>query len=472
MNFLKTLSVAAMFVAFGCSHELDISKNTYSVVAGAGWTTFDAKQGGCNDGPNGINCNNYNSKGDVYMSGGPVKNGLSDGTYYFAVLVPGYQNGGFLEGADGNLSDTYKGKTKGDRAQCGDDISERIFQVQSHAIVSYTGSHKVGTTLNGKTIIQLMPYCNTSNNGGVYILAICPVGATSPSECKYDAFRISKCKKNCESKVPNFPMLTGMKYYDANANGQYDQGEAGIGGWSINVTDVITTVVLTESDGTFAVEVVGGSYLVEEQQRPMPWMQTGNVVDQTTTSGGATVSLDKMTYLADVVDNSSVSGLYFGNVCLGAGDGHTPGFWSNQNGQALFSSDDLALMVSLNLRNDSGQHFDPATYTEFRTWLLGSNAVNMAYKLSSHLAAMRLNVYNGLVNGNHLLYAPGVKSANSTGFATVNAVMAEADASLAAYGYTPDGHAERAHQEALKNALDKANNNLNFLQPDASSCPM
>src|SRR5439155_427766 len=44
----------------------------------------------------------------------------------------------------------------------------------------------------------------------------------------------------------------------------------------------------------------------------------------------------------------------YGNVCTGAGGGLTPGFWSNKNGQALFGSDDLALMVSLNLRDGAG----------------------------------------------------------------------------------------------------------------------
>ena len=51
----------------------------------------------------------------------------------------------------------------------------------------------------------------------------------------------------------------------------------------------------------------------------------------------------------------------FGNLCLGAGGGLTLGFWSNKNGKALFGADDLALMVSLNLRNASGSNFDPAT---------------------------------------------------------------------------------------------------------------
>jgi hypothetical protein len=84
---------------------------------------------------------------------------------------------------------------------------------------------------------------------------------------------------------------------------------------------------------------------------------------------------------------------------------------------------------------------------------------------------MKLNVNHSFVSGTALIYAPGTTAGGTLGFATVSDVMAEADASLATYGNTVAGNAERPHQEALKTALDKANNNLNFVQPDASSCP-
>jgi len=51
------------------------------------------------------------------------------------------------------------------------------------------------------------------------------------------------------------------------------------------------------------------------------------------------------------------------------------------------------------------------------------------------------------------------------GYATVNAVMAEADAELGLHGSIPAGSLYRSYQEALKNALDKANNNSIFVQP-------
>jgi len=80
----------------------------------------------------------------------------------------------------------------------------------------------------------------------------------------------------------------------------------------------------------------------------------------------------------------------------------------------------------------------------------------MAYKLSSHLAAMRLNVEAGFVNGNRI-YAPFG--------GTVNQLMALANNSLASDPFTPDGHPERAYQEQLKNYLDALNNGAPLIFP-------
>jgi hypothetical protein len=94
----------------------------------------------------------------------------------------------------------------------------------------------------------------------------------------------------------------------------------------------------------------------------------------------------------------------------------------------------------------------------------------MSYQLSAMLAAMRLNVLNGFVSGSALIFAPGTKSANAAGFTTVAAIIAEADAALAADGYTPSGDQNRSYQEALKVALDNANNNLSFVQTSPTAC--
>ena len=53
---------------------------------------------------------------------------------------------------------------------------------------------------------------------------------------------------------------------------------------------------------------------------------------------------------------------------------------------------------------------------------------------------------------------------NANGFITISALMTKANGSLGLYRNTISGHSERAAQACLKNALDAANNNKNFVQ--------
>ncbi len=154
----------------------------------------------------GVNCNIYLDKRDVWVSGLPVSAALGPGTYYFAVLVPGGQPDPNDDGAK-NLSDTFcspysgcPGPTNLDSSPIpsGDDWTNREFTVDgSGDITSYSGTHnRVGN------LLQLFPYDDTTNNGGVYILAVCKVpsnagsttGAGTPGvaahDCKYDAFKV------------------------------------------------------------------------------------------------------------------------------------------------------------------------------------------------------------------------------------------------------------------------------------------
>ena len=83
----------------------------------------------------------------------------------------------------------------------------------------------------------------------------------------------------------------------------------------------------------------------------------------------------------------------------------------------------------------------------------------MAYMLSVQLSAMELNVFNGKVSGAALVYGGA-----SLGFLSINSLMAQANAALLANPVTLSDGAARSAQELLKNVLDGANNNLNFVQ--------
>jgi hypothetical protein len=168
-----------------------------------------------------VNCNQYLDKRDVWINGGPSngKNHLTDGTYFFDVLVPGGQNPDTNDGGQKNLSDTTvdpwaSGDLNGDGSTIpsGDDYANRTFTVSGGHIASYSGTHQFDTSGgNLGTLIQLFPYDDTTNPGGVYILAICSLGdadanaalppGVDPKDCKYDAFKVN-AGGPCDASIP------------------------------------------------------------------------------------------------------------------------------------------------------------------------------------------------------------------------------------------------------------------------------
>jgi hypothetical protein len=365
----------------------------------------------------GVNLNIYSDKGDVYVDGGPAHPGaaglpdgnVADGTgYYVQVTDPA---GAVLGQSSGQVVSV----SGGEFAAC--------YQLSSILI-------KASDSTPG--------YDTTSNPGGEYKVWVSKDSTFDPANAKTDNFKV----KGTPGTTPPSADLKVIKFYDANANGINDDSQL-ITGWKTRIKDSIDYIRFTPVNIT----VDPDDYTVTEfSPIETNWKPTTASPVNVTLAAG-----DKKT-------------VEFGNLCLGKGGGLTLGFWSNNNGKALFGADDLALMVSQNLRNANGSDFNPGTYAAYRTWLLNATATNMAYMLSAQLSAMELNVLNGNVSGSALIYAPGTTSANSLGYATVNAVIAEANTALGANGNTTATGPNRTYQEALKNALDKANNNLNFVQ--------
>ncbi len=132
--------------------------------------------GMCSNGNEAVNCNQYNGKEFVWLNGGPNSPSLDDGTYFFSVIEPGSQPDPNDDG-DGNLSDVF------------DTSADRTFSVVG-GVIFYTGTtHDFD---NNK--IRLMPYAETTNPGGVYIMAICraDVIPADPSGCAYDMFKVGE----------------------------------------------------------------------------------------------------------------------------------------------------------------------------------------------------------------------------------------------------------------------------------------
>jgi hypothetical protein len=77
--------------------------------------------------------------------------------------------------------------------------------------------------------------------------------------------------------------------------------------------------------------------------------------------------------------------------------------------------------------------------------------------LSVQLTAMHFNIRSGGVSASCMINDPQL------GMRTIGSVVADAILSLLSDPYTPSGSAQRGYQEQLKNALDRANNNLNWM---------
>jgi hypothetical protein len=394
-------------------------------VSGAVFTTESV----CND----TNKNIFATKPDVFLDGGPRKvgsAGLPPGDYYVKVTDP---SGADLLGA-----------------------MTQAQYVATPVRVDEFGKFEACYELD-KIVTQpdgALGFKDTQNNGFEYKVWVSQDPTFPESRTKTDNFKVLKGVVN----PPEFGKLTVVKFYDANANGVLDIDESEIVGWKVNISPLLDNTGDRFTPYTALVPVPPTSYTAFEYM-PLEknWYQTKPQLPP----------FELVAEFPLATQNAPVT-LYFGNVCTGPGGGKTLGFWSNKNGQALFEKgDDLAVMKLLHLRSANGSDFDPASYAAFRTWILSANATNMANMLSAQLAAMRLNLLNGLVSGTRLLYAPGATSANGAGFVSVDELILEADAALAANGTTFSGSPDRSYQEALKNALDNGNNDRGFVQPQA-----
>lgn len=416
-----------------------------------------------------VNANLYDIKADVYLNGGPPPNapctsgGLTSGEYYFQVTDP---SGSTLLSTDA--------------------VTERKFLVSGGVITTYLGAtHLVGLgKCPGAISIQLMPFNNTPNAGGEYKVWVTPVSAYVEGtgtfgfvggNVKTDNFKVKDEEDPGPGPGPEVGTITGIKFYDSNTDGLLTAGESGIFGWRIEkVPPPAIDYTTTDVNGVYMfINVADGDYTITEST-PLPGFvpAVGAVwIPTTPLSGNVTVAANDAT------------GPDFGNVCIGPGGGKTLGFWSNKNGQKLFTNTLRLLLVSYNLRNANGTDFNPGGYSAFRTWLLNAKATNMAYMLSAQMAAMALNVGSGLVVGTTLVYAPEllpfapVTGLNALGFISVNDLIAAANTELGLHGLVLADSPYRSYQEALKNALDRGNNDMNFVvaptHPNfAALCPI
>mgnify|MGYP003288354868 CR=1 FL=1 len=384
---------------------------------------------------NGTDLNIYASKNDVYLDGGPHHTGaagLPQGEYYVQVTEP-----------DGTLLGTSLGTN---------DETPVVVNAAGEFVICYKLIDIVRTASNpGPFPVAPDGFDTTSNPGGEYKVWVSRVNDFANDESKTDNFKIAN--------QPTTGTLNVMKFYDADTSGTFNAGDVEITGWEVKVGAQSSFPITAETKFTPASIVVDPGCYTAQEGDATGWIHTTAKIDSAAVVAGGETTIR------------------FGNVCLGPGGGLTLGFWSNKNGQALITATDLQhLRDDFCLRNADGSQFNPTTNAQVRSFLLGANATNMSNMLSAQLTAMYLNVAHGFVNGGALVFAGSNPSGcnvpvNGAGFITINALIADASAELCASGLVLAGNPERACQEFKKNTLDKANNNLNFVQAPGS-CPV
>ena len=386
----------------------------------------------------GVNLNIYTNKGDVYIDGGPAHPGaasLPDGSYYVQVTSPM----GTLLGSSGALQPFVV--VGGEPQAC----------YRLSAIVNSASS---GFTAPG--------YDTTDNDGSEYKVWVSTDPNFANDSTKTDNFKVK------EDVVVQTAELCVDKFYDKNVNGVKDPDEQSIIGWRFQIvaddngfnTRFTAPLCMTVEAGLF--------HVFESNAIETDWIHTTPTLTDVTLQAG---------------DHTTAE---FGNVCLGAGKALTLGFWSNKNGQSLETQPGFTLLSNLNLVNQNGSPRDflgalASNKTDLNTWLLGANATNMAYMLSAQLAAMEFNVFyhsvkfNVGVDPNSFVYAPALLNPafppttglTALGFITVQNLMTAANNILLPPGnITVGATITRSYEEALKTALDKANNNLIFVQSE------
>jgi hypothetical protein len=263
-------------------------------------------------------------------------------------------------------------------------------------------------------------------------------------------------------------------HYDVDADGVAQDDDASVAGWALEYGvpggGMAFHDLTTGADGPALVAAPAGDYAFGLVGVPKPWRVVVPAVDQTervTAGSSVTLGADGGYHVA-LAAGGEVETLHFGLLCLGAGGARTAYAWGHDPGVAAA---DLGALSALQLRDLQGLDFDPSTVATLQCWMNNVLGLNMAYRLSVELAAMKLNVLHGLVDPAALIETPTLRRADGRGYSTVQALMDVADASIAAQGSTTGG-ADRVAQGQLAALLAQANANATFVQASPAACAL
>jgi hypothetical protein len=261
----------------------------------------------------------YEAKEDVYLDGGPGPNappnaaGLPEGNYYFQVTDP-----------------------SGKHLLSTDHISCRRIHVNEYGVIDFVfpGTNYVWVNGNGgkngngngwvaeacqhpwgidvdhsalgAITVQLVPYDDTPNRGGVYKVWVTriedyaavpfdpntagkrdPVNGEDygpgyfhgfiPAMSKTDNYKVKRRGPPCDD-----PQLAVRKFHDENLNGDQDAGEEDITGWAVDITDPLD-VTNTHFTPVTILTAQKGNYTAVEDT-PDGTLQTVSLLDDVVVS--------------------------------------------------------------------------------------------------------------------------------------------------------------------------------------------
>lgn len=413
-------------------------------LTGAVWTST----AGCAA----IDHNIYNTAQDVFVNGGPQGNAaLKDGDYYVQVTTP-----------NGDLLGTSVGRTGGA------DTPFHVLNGQANCSELWLIVDKASTI--GAGLTRETGY-DPSNQTGEYKFWI----SNSPDflDQKTDNFRLRQnpCIDGCGPNPSG--LLTVQKFYDVNGDGLFNGSDTYLTGWEFQVTGSgFLTTGFTNAAVPTTVDLLTGNYVVEEGTPTISlgaqqiWFHS-TVTSVPVTSANGEVAPPTVT---------------FGNFCIAppTGNALTLGAYSggNKTYQAFVTSKLAAIAGGVPyIFNAAGTNMNPfASASAVSSFLLGSNATNMANMLSAQLLTMWFNTqWSPPKTNSGYLYAPqlhgyAVPGLSSGDVISVTDLIAAANAELALPGHniTLAGSPYRAYQEALKTVLDRGNNNLNWVSATAT----
>jgi hypothetical protein len=403
-----------------------------------------------------VNINQYEAKEDVYLNGGPTNDncdaaGVDDGVYVFQITNP-----------------------SGTVLLSSDDIAFREFTVTGGVIVS-SNNHPTVAGDCGGVRVQMAPFDDTPNNGGVYKAwitrksdYIANGNTFRQSDTKTDNFMVKQ-----PSQEPDTADLTVYKFYDANANGEWDADEMPLFGWAMTASNSngFNSTQLTESpDGLTSwtgLSIADNPYQVLEGTAGGTWSQSVSIVNGLAT-GSPENPVTGLNLTADAVTT-----VIFGNYCKYKCGGKSKSWWLTDAGRTKVNdggsmNPEFNALNQLNLRSSSGAHWNLNTttvsqatnWTNLSNFLNGTSTTNQAYALSRNLAVLRLNIDAGYVNANDFYPSFG---------GTIAELRDDANAALGIDGFTPSGDANRALQAQLTTWVVNINNGATVIR--AKPCP-